>query len=210
MTGSTTHVFWRSPDPEASLVSALDRVAATLEELPSQTRDAATASIGGVRDIYTSWFAPESEGWSSIHFHLGAQLGSPFASVLSAMTHTPAVLFCEYDQDAWGFQVFEDGRELATFWNFPESVGEDPADCSVEPAAIASLFGVPVETVAPYLHHLAQEDDEDRKAFPEDEFSLTDHWVRVDFMRRLGMTYPDDARAGTRRVMIHESGSGGR
>ncbi len=35
---------------------------------------------------------------------------------------------------------------------------------------------------------------EGEKAFPSDEFCLDDHWVRVDFMRQLGISYPDPSK----------------
>jgi hypothetical protein len=50
------------------------------------------------------------------------------------------------------------------------------------------------------------EPPETPKVIPDDQFSLGDHWVRVDFMRRLGLQYPTPgATAGGRYILIVDS-----
>ena len=67
-----------------------------------------------------------------------------------------------------------------------------------------SVFAVPLEMVAPYVQHVENLDPES-KAFDDDEFTLGDHWVRVDFMRRLGLLYPNPGKVpGGRYVRIDE------
>jgi hypothetical protein len=41
--------------------------------------------------------------------------------------------------------------------------------------------------IEPYVKRAAG----DEKAFQDDEFLLNDAWVRVDFMRRMGILYPE-------------------
>jgi hypothetical protein len=70
---------------------------------------------------------------------------------------------------------------------------------------LSSLFGVPESNISPYLRHLDSEFPETLKAFPDDEFALNDHWVRIDFMRRLGLEYASPAStAGGRYIQIIE------
>jgi len=49
--------------------------------------------------------------------------------------------------------------------------------------------------IEPYLSQTGV----DEKTFPDDEFSLGDHWVRTELMRRSGITYPD---AGSSRWVL--------
>jgi hypothetical protein len=206
MSSASSQLFWKSTDPEATLRAALAQSNARIQELSSQQWDPNTATIGGIRDYQLCCLAPDAGAWSSLLLHLNSQLADPVATALSTATSAPVVAFYEFDQFAWGFGVFEKGHPLARFWNRPEVVEEDPGDCIVDPNFIARKFGVGVEAVAPYLKHLDPDADEPGKAFSGDEFSLGDHWVRCDLMRRLGLRYPNPGEPGTRHVFIKESG----
>lgn len=118
------------------------------------------------------------------------------------------VAFYEFEQAAWGFNVYEKGLSVARFWNRPDYVEEDPRSCAVDPKVIAGRFGVGVEEIAPYLNQFGPDADEPGKAFPDDEFELDDHWVRCDFMRRLGLRYPEPGEPGTRHFLLRERGEG--
>ena len=206
MSSASSQLFWKSPDPEAALRDALAKANVRIRELPSQQWDPNAATIGGIRDCQLCFLASDASGWSSLLLHLNSQLADPLAAALSAMTGTLVVAFNEFDQSAWGFGVFEKGQPVARFWNRPEVVEEDPLGCAVNPNLIAGRFGVGVEAVAPYLSHVDVDADQLGKAFPGDEFTLGDHWVRCDFMRRLGLRYPNSAELGTRHVFIKEPG----
>lgn len=206
MSSASSQLFWKSTDPEVTLRAALAQANARLQELPSQHLDPNTAMIGGIRDYQVCCLAPDVAAWSSLLLHLNSQLADTLAAVLSTATGAPVVAFYEYDQFAWGFAVFENGHTVARFWNRPEVVEEDPLACTVSPNLIAGMFGVGFEGVAPYLKHLDPETDDPGKAFPGDEFSLGDHWVRCDFMRRMGLRYPNPGEPGTRHVFIKEPG----
>jgi hypothetical protein len=203
---TSSHLSWKSPDPEAALRAALANVGVRLQELASQQWDPKTSTIGGIRDINLCCLASVPNGWSFLLLHLYSQLADPLAVELSRSAPGPVVAFYEYDQCAWGFSVYEKGERVARFWNRPEVVEEDPQECLVRPNFVARLFGVPVETVAPYLQHLDEDADDADKAFESDEHALGDHWVRCDFMRRLGLPYPEFGGSGTRHVLIKEPG----
>ena len=203
---SSSQLFWKSPDPEASLRAALGKAKTKIEELSSQQWDPATSTIGGVRDHQLCWLAEDAANWSSLLLHLNSELADPVGAELSSASDNPVIAFNEFDQAAWGFTVYENGRPVTRFWNRPDVVEEDPRECTVRPNFIAGLFGVGVDVVAPYLSHLDPEAAEVGKAFSDDEFPLEDHWVRCDFMRRVGLRYPDPGEAGTRHVFIAEPG----
>jgi len=181
-----------------------------LRELPSQQRDARTASIGSVRDYQCSYLAPAAAEWSSVLLHHDALIGDQLAGELSRLTSAPSIAFSEYDQTTWGYTLFVDGEALDSFWSIPEIVEEDAAAVRGTPAALSRVFGVPESDVAPYLQHLSPDLSETSKVFPDDEFELSDHWVRVDFMRRLGILYPDPGKtAGGRYLQIIEPHASG-
>ena len=110
----------------------------------------------------------------------------------------------EYDQAAWGYTLFEGGEMRDQFWNFPDAVEMPAEECVGSVHAVAPAFGVPAESITPYIRHVT-ESDYNTKAFADDEFTLGDHWVRVDFMQRLGVPYPEPGEvAGGRYIQIQE------
>jgi hypothetical protein len=206
MGGMSSQVIWKQPY-DAAADSLLSRALATLQcemrELPSQQWDAPTASIGGVRDYQCSYVAPAGAEWSSVLLHLNALIGEELAAELSTLTSAPCIVFSEYEQTAWGYTLFLNGAESDHFCNVPEIVEVDPASVCGIPSLVSRIFSVPESSVTPYLHHLSTELPESRKAFPDDEFDLSNHWVRVDFMRRLGLQYPNPGQtAGGRHIRI--------
>ena len=191
-----------TPEAKSALSQALGRLRLSMHELGSQQWDPKTASIGGVRDYMTSYLAPASASWSSVMLHLNSFAAEPLAAELSRIISGPAIAFFEYDQAAWGYCLFEHGNLLNRFWNIPEIV-EVPADqCKGNVEILSRLFGTRPESIAPYLQPVI---DSASKAFSDDEFTLGDHWVRVDFMRRLGLKYPNPGKAtGGQYVRIRE------
>ena len=126
------------------------------------------------------------------------------AADLSRLTSGPAIVLFEYDQDTWGYSLFDGGTLIDRFWSVPEAVDVPPDECAGNAEVVSSTFGVPLETIAPYVRAVT-EAEQGVKAFEDDQFTLSDHWVRVDFMRRLGLSYPPPGRAaGGRYVKIDE------
>lgn len=214
MGGISSHVVWRQTYEAAAdlaLTQVLEKLRCEVRELPSQQWDPGTASIGGVRDYQCSYVSPGAPEWSSVLLHHNALIGDALmgerlAAELSRFTSGPSVVFYEYDQATWGYTLYNAGTELDRFWSVPEIVQEDAVATRGTPVLVSGLFGVPESAIAPYLRHLDSELPETSKAFPDDEFALTDHWVRVDFMRRLGLQYPaPGSTSGGRYVQIVES-----
>jgi hypothetical protein len=134
--------------------------------------------------------------------HLNSLIADALAAELSRAIEGPTIAFLEYDQAAWGYCLFDRGGLLDKFWNIPEVV-EAPSNEFVGDVGIVSrVFGARPESIAPYLHHVT---DSAGKAFDDDKFALGDHWVRVDFMRRLGLQYPSPGQVtGGQYVKIDE------
>ena len=209
MGGMSSHVMWRQRYDTAADMTLMQALAALqweVRELPSQQWDARTASIGGVRDCDCSYVSPAASEWSSVLLHLDALIGAPLAAELSRLLSAPSIVFSEYDQAAWGYTLFVDGAESDDFWSFPELVEVDPATVRGNPALVSRILSVPESSIAPYLQQFSAEPPEIPKVFPDDEFSAGDHWVRVDFMRRLGLQYPTPGEtAGGRYIQIVDS-----
>jgi hypothetical protein len=209
MGGVSSQVFWKQrcdTRAEFTLSRALATLKCEVRELSSQQWDQRTSSIGGVRDYKCSYFAPAALEWSSVLLHLGALMGERLAAELSRLTSAPSILFAEYDQHAWGYTLFLSGETSDRFWSMPELVDEEPAEVRGTPSMLCATFNVPEAEVAPYLRHLPAGLSKTSKVFADDEFELRDHWVRVDFMRRLGLRYPDPGKTpGGRYVQIIES-----
>ncbi len=114
--------------------------------------------------------------------HLNSLVAEPAAAELSRLIRGPVMAILEYDQAAWGYSVFENGELRDRFWSVPDAVETPPDECAGNVGAVAQVFGVRTESITPYIRHVTEK-DYDRKAFDDDEFTLGDHWVRVDFMR---------------------------
>lgn len=203
MGGSSDQVFWKQhldKEAESVLTGALSAVGKSLSELNGQSWDPNTSTIGGIRDIETSFLAPASPTWSSVLLPLNSEFGPDLAERISASISGPSMVFFEFDQTAWGYGLFRSGKLDHQFWNFPEEIDLDPDTCRGSIQSLVEEFGVPAECLEPYLVHSPPEGF---KAFPEDEFCLDDHWVRTDFMKRLGLTYPEPGQTpGARYVHI--------
>lgn len=203
----SSQVLWKqawNSEAESAFARALASVGCSLHELPSQQRDPKTWTIGGIKDVDATYLAPASDAWSSAMLHLNSLNGEPIAGELSRLTGGPAIVLLEYDQDTWGYCLFDGGVLIDRFWSVPEAVDMSPEDCPGNAETVSSIFTVPLEMVAPYVQQVENLDPES-KAFEDDEFTLGDHWVRVDFMRRLGLLYPNPGKVpGGRYVSIDE------
>ena len=202
---NSSHLSWHAESGEAALRESLAAIGTEYSELSSQEWEPQTSTIGGIRDIHLCTLAPKDNDWSFLLLHLNSDLAESLASKLSQFSTRPTMVFHEFDQVAWGFAAFKDSQEVARFWNDPVTVKTDPNSCFVSAATIASLFSIPESAVEPYLRHINYNHSYE-KATEDDEFALNDHWVRCDFMHKLGMPYPDPGSPGTRHVFIAESG----
>ena len=208
MSGMTSQLFWREPwtsTGEATLKSAITALGSEWIELTSQVWNPATSTIGGIRDYQLSFVSPVTAHWSSVLLHLSTLMGAPLASQISQRISGPCLLLLEYDQAAWGYFLYVDGKEHHHFWNIPEYVEEEADSCVADVSFLSGIFQVPAAAFAPYLQHIQA--GHSFKAFPDDEFFLSDHWVRTDFLQRLGLPYPNPSSSPNgRRVYLKEPG----
>jgi hypothetical protein len=124
----------------------------------------------------------------------------PVAQFLSAELSTLVSTINVYDGDTWAHGLFENGEELDRFGSVPSlyAEGEDNLEAVVaawsgKPNVVAAAVGCSPEVLSRYFQHAPEGgfDENEAKAFPDDEFDRNDVWVLVDFWRRMGITYPD-------------------
>src|SRR5690349_7212435 len=110
---ASSQLYWKSPEPEAALREALAKIDTRIEELHSQRWDPNTATIGGIPDTELSCISPDAGAWSSLLLPLNSQLADPLAAALTTATDMPVVAFYEFEQAAWGFDLYEQGQSVA-------------------------------------------------------------------------------------------------
>lgn len=117
-----------------------------------------------------------------------------FAAALSLEIEHPILLLYIYDEDFWGYYLYENGTEIDQFCPMPEYFEEcseeEAAKLAGDPLILAQYFTVHPEDIQKYLRVWTDAlMDEEGKAYPEDEFSQCDCWQMADFMEKLGFPY---------------------
>jgi hypothetical protein len=99
--------------------------------------------------------------------------------------------------DHWDYKLFVGAEHLHSFSTFPQYWDDDPASAKGlrgDAAELASVWGVPKETVAPYVRNWGEKRDGSLsrrvvlkgKARPGDQFPYGDMYQFLDFQRALG------------------------
>jgi hypothetical protein len=207
-------MYWKAkPEEDDFLFREVARAKGwEVTEIPDQRWDRAGGTVGGVRDDHLCYLAPCGDAWfgAILATGYGGTLGvidaDTIACELSRRGGSPAVVVSVV-QDAWSYEAYAEGKCVDQFWSQPAEPGDRPNPAG-NVGVMAATFGVPPETLAPYLRQIGWDEDPGR-AFPDDEFALTDHWVHVDFLRRLGVRYPSPGAGVGRYVHVARPGRGG-
>ncbi|MEM7272721.1 MAG: hypothetical protein AAF547_06550 [Actinomycetota bacterium] len=100
-----------------------------------------------------------------------------------------------HDGDLWSYVLFDRGHPRHRFSTIPDYFEDDdggPRSTSGDAVELAAqLPNVPVERIERYLRPWTADDDGTR-AYPEDEFTVGDVWQFTDFLRAIGLDWPDD------------------
>jgi hypothetical protein len=125
-------------------------------------------------------------GWDEASKYLSESLGVP---VISLHIH---------DGDLWIYVFYRDGEEVDQFNPIPDYWSEDlsPEERSSwagDASVVADNWqGVDAASIDRYLVTWDLDDDDPGKAYEGDEHPIGDCWQIVDFMGKLGLTYPVD------------------
>lgn len=216
----TTHLSWCKAIDDSQFESVLQKLGWSVEELASQEFDPETQTIGGYSDVSLAFYNSAANlNWSFLLLPFRSQSGHLLGRELSLLSQTkPVVVYYECGDSDWGFSIYKGGLLVGKFFSDPESIGSDPSEYSITAKEVAGCFSVSEEEIAPYLERMEFDDDFDSdpakfdafmkqmeergKAHPDDEFELDNHWVRCDFMKRLGMSYDGPGTEGGRYICI--------
>lgn len=122
------------------------------------------------------------------------------SSYLSKELRKPVFCLHLEDSDFWMYILFDGGSAVDQFNPVPDYWGDldgdDVAKWQGNAHEVARRVpGLSAESVSKYLTRWGGkvfESAERTKAYPDDEFCYGDDWQLVDFMKRLGLTYPID------------------
>lgn len=115
---------------------------------------------------------------------VGLDYGEPLSRALSR----PVLLAYIYDDDFWGYELWQKGKELDRFASLPDYFGEgEPPAKPGDAGLVARLFGADPERIAPYL--LPWKESAEGYACEGDEFAIGDSWQMADFLDALGFDY---------------------
>ncbi len=139
-----------------------------------------------VRPVDCSW--AQYAGGAAVLLNDGA-VGYDMPAPLSAMLTCPIMLLYIYDDDYWGYHLWQQGAELDYFASLPDyfEPGEPPAKPG-DASALARCFGVEPAKIVRYLEPWDNE-QMGQFAYPDDEFVIGDCWQLADFMAALGFAY---------------------
>lgn len=111
------------------------------------------------------------------------------AEKLSAGLPGPVMVLYIYDDDYWGYFLWQNGAELDRFASLPDYFEPgSPPDRPGNAALAARLFGVEVGSIAPYLLPW-EEERMGSYAREGDQAVIGDCWQVADFMGALGFDY---------------------
>lgn len=167
--------------------------------------DVKRSDLEADREAFAKSAVLSKGGWSAIRPTAPLRAGGALMARLSRNLNAPA-LWMRVPQDFWEYRLYIGGREVDRFSQVPELSEPYARDLDAwkgRTAVVASAFGVSEKVVARYLvawpkeawQRPAEYGEETkrftwgRKAYPDDEFPVSDYWVMCDFARRIGLLY---------------------
>lgn len=107
----------------------------------------------------------------------------------------PVFSFHIHDGDLWMYVLFDEGEEVGHFNPLPdywgELIPEEKENWKGDAELVAKLVpGISPDSINKYLVQWDPEQEEQVKAYPDDEFPVCDCWQMCDFMKKIGLEYP--------------------
>lgn len=175
---------------------ALQTLGFLLQDPPSQWVDLVGGTVGGVPLASCAYRAAAGSDWSCLHLPGGSNWGETLAGALTHQTGQPALVLTEHDQQTWEFSVHSLTHPVQRFHSHSQSRpgGPLPADSH---AGLADLLGLDPDQFEGYLEPVPADTDPEERVFPDDLFPRLNPWVRVDFLRAIGIEYPIPAQTAS-------------
>lgn len=116
-------------------------------------------------------------------------VGLDYAEPLSRRVNCPVLLGYIYDDDFWGYELWQKGGLLDQFASVHDYFDKDsPPNKPGDAELIARCFGVEPGRIARYLIPWPEEPGEEY-AYGDDKAVTGDSWQMADFMEALGFDY---------------------
>lgn len=141
--------------------------------------------------------AGEMNGNTSVVYPSGFLEWDEASAFLSLELKAPVFSFHIHDGDFWMYVLYVNGEVADRFNPIPDYWDEDPGDEEFSlwkgnPDVVAQYVkSIKRNAIANYLVRWDPDAEEDRKAYPGDEFGYED-WQLLDFLRKLKISYPFD------------------
>lgn len=139
----------------------------------------------------------EQHGDVFIHFNDYCSGYGELAKDLSVESESATKILYIYDGDFWGYELYDKGEHVDSFNPIPEYFSDELDETEIQSClgnskVISRYFNVNEANIKNYLVHWTEELQEDRKAYEDDECGCED-WQMVDFLKKLGYTYEEEA-----------------
>jgi hypothetical protein len=141
---------------------------------------------GGEDGRVTVLYPDNFLGWDEASSFLSVSLGAPVFS------------FHIHDGDLWMYALFVNGEAVDHFNPIPDYWSEEvsPEERSLwagDAEVIADIWkGVDASSIEKYLVTWDLDEEGSSKAYNSDKFPYNDSWQLMDFMEKLGLSYPID------------------
>lgn len=117
------------------------------------------------------------------------------AEAISKKTGKTVLMLYIYDEDYWGYFLYDNGSEVDMFIPmtdyFEEVSEEQKQEVRGNAKIISDYFHVEKSSIEKYIVFWTEEmlDNFEKKAYEDDEFGQCDSWQMADFMGKLGYPY---------------------
>ena len=152
--------------------------------------------MGGVPLASCAYRASAGNEWSCLHLPGGSNWGETLAGALTHQTGQPALVLTEHDQQTWEFSVHSLTHPVQRFHSRSEARPGGPLPENSH-AGLADLLGLDPDQFEGYLQPVEDGTDPEERVSPEDLFPRLNPWVRVDFLRAIGIEYPIPAQTAS-------------
>jgi hypothetical protein len=119
------------------------------------------------------------------------------SQILSKVLKAPVFSLHIYDGDFWTYTLFVEGENKDQFLPIPDYFGEEMSQQEIDSwkgnsdILVKYVPGLTRASVEKYLVTWNL-DEEEKKAYEDDEYTCCDEWQLVDFLRKLKLPYPID------------------
>lgn len=138
-----------------------------------------------------------SKAGTTLQFNEDTTGFEKLASALSKEANGTVLLCYIYDDDFWGYYLYDNGQEKDVFCPIPDYFGdvseEEVLKMAGNAEVLSEIFNVPSGRVCRYLYFWEDlEGNPGEKAYPDDKYGY-DTWQMYDFIKALGFAVPEDS-----------------